>query len=303
MNINFSFAAFNSVYANQAGLSSIANSVKPVSGNIDGKIKKPLNMDTVTISARLGDEIRNMAHSMKAEAKEADQDNLLAEKTDKLIESASATRAHGMMADGLKVADDGIKGVMSKMDTMKEVVEKANDDDAQLTDRDRAELQKEIDYLKEEINKISERVMEETADIYGDLFRMDCERFGIQDLSVLTEEDALNAVDLIDNAIREATEMQTLIKDMIKELEEKQQDKHDKKVNGEMDKLENQAQKAEDIQNAIDSLTDEALKDINDIIDELADNPKDSEEREDNIIDPATKPLTKEEKEDIQNEI
>lgn len=207
-------------------------------------------MDTVSFSDAIAKQLRAMvAADGKAVDKEAERtgltDDEAIEQVEKPAEDNYVSGASG--AAGLKALEAGYTAVIKNMEKMKEIAGIAGDPDAQLTDKDRAEFQKEIDYCKDKINEIDENAKDTIGWAPSLPGLMDCKRFGIQDLSVMTYLQSLEADELIDMAVAEAKVAREKSRRMFDEIEENQQAEREKRVEDALDTLEQNAQQMKDI--------------------------------------------------------
>lgn len=175
-------------------------------------------------------------------------EDLAVEAAEILAASMNKTREKESAIDKMiNLLEAGYTAVIKNMEKMKEIAGIAGDPSAQLTDKDRAEFQKEIDYCKDKINEIDENAKDTIGWAPSLPGLMDCKRFGIQDLSVMTYLQSLEADELIDMAVAEAKVAREKSRRMFDEIEENQQAEREKRVEDALDTLEQNAQQMKDI--------------------------------------------------------
>ncbi|MDR0454216.1 MAG: hypothetical protein LBH05_05345 [Deferribacteraceae bacterium] len=257
MNINFgklhSIADMGLNTVHSANTALFKNLITP-----DNIKNKSLNMDKIEFSTKIAAELNRMVDENRPVSKE---DEIMTE--NEASTPNSTFRATGKLAGKLYVARSGIEKVMDNIMLIRGFVERLNEKDNAFTENDRKEIQKEIDSLKNKINKISETVTKEL----GPDFDMGCRTLGVENLSVITKDLAYEALDTLTLAMRKAKDIEMMINKKIEELEKSQYKNRKNNVSADMSDLERQRQIAEKIQNALNANTD--INNINMSLNEL----------------------------------
>ena len=220
MKIDFSnmFNITNTNKASTAG--NLAGALDALKMNSAQSVKKPLNMDTVSFSEAITKELKKSVEDIRPPKTMLAEDQK--DKASGIKASERKFNVSGKEAAALNAARDGAEDAMGALNSINDKVGMVNSED--LTGRDRAEIQNEIERLKEQMNRTAKEVSEYSG--YGALINTTA--LGIDDLSVLTEESALEAVKFLDKAMLRLKKVE---KSILEELEALEEGKYKDKLN------------------------------------------------------------------------